>query len=300
MGWVIRAEDLTKFYGRNRGVQGLTLDVGPGEVFGFLGPNGAGKTTTIRLLLDLIRPTRGRLEVLGTDPREGGARLRRRIGYLPGELRLWERLTGGQLVTFLAGLRGMRDLRYPWRLAERLGLDLSRPVRELSKGNKQKVGLVQALMHRPELLVLDEPTSGLDPLVQQEFQALMRETTEAGATVFLSSHVLGEVQEVADRVGIIRDGRLVAVEDVDALRARAGTRVSLRFADPVPANEFAGLAGVHDVTADGPLLLCVVEGEVDPLVRAAARHHVVALTSTEADLEDVFLSYYREGERDAA
>ena len=217
---VVLTEDLTKFYGKHLGLDGLDLEVRPGEVFGFIGPNGAGKTTTIRLLVDLIRPTRGRLRVLGQDPRSGGATLRRRLSYLPGELPLDGRQSARELLTFLGNLRGGVAQKQIDRLAERLQLDLSRPIRGLSKGNKQKVGLVQAFMGDPELLILDEPSSGLDPLLQQEFLAMVREVRASGRTVFMSSHVLAEVEHVADRVGILRAGRLVAVEDIEVLRQR--------------------------------------------------------------------------------
>ena len=300
MGAAIDCAGLTKFYGHTRGVEDLDLTVEPGQVFGFLGPNGAGKTTTIRVLLDFIRPTRGHVEVLGLDPRRDGLQLRRRLGYLPGELALYERLTGQQLLGFFAGLRGLRNLDYAHELAERFGLDLSRPIHALSKGNKQKLGLVQAFLHRPELLVLDEPTSGLDPLVQQAFHRLAREVAAEGRTVFLSSHVLSEVQELADRAAIIRAGRLVAVEDMELLRARAGRHVELRFAGPVPAADFSSLADVRELQVKGPVVSCTVMGEVDALVKAAARHRVLALSCAEVDLEDVFLSYYRQEASDAA
>jgi ABC-2 type transport system ATP-binding protein len=299
---VVLTEDLTKFYGKHLGLDGLDLEVRPGEVFGFIGPNGAGKTTTIRLLLDLIRPTRGGLRVLGQDPRSGGAALRRRLSYLPGELPLNGRQSAGELLTFLGNLRGGVAQERIDQLAERLKLDLSRPIRGLSKGNKQKVGLVQAFMHDPELLILDEPSSGLDPLLQQEFLAMVREVRASGRTVFMSSHVLAEVEHVADRVGILRAGRLVAVEDIEVLRQRAVRRVEIRFAAPVPAAAFEGLADVRDVTVDGEVLHCVVDGKADALVKAAAEHTVLSLLSHEPDLEEIFLTYYqsKEGERDAA
>jgi ABC-2 type transport system ATP-binding protein len=300
IGAAIGCEGLTKFYGRTRGVEDLDLTVEPGQVFGFLGPNGAGKTTTIRLLLDFIRPTRGRVEVLDLDPRRDGLRLRRRLGYLPGELALYERLTGQQLLEFFASLRGLDDLGDGWALAERFGLDLSRQIHSLSKGNKQKLGLVQAFLHRPELLVLDEPTRGLDPLVQQAFHTLAREVAAEGRTVFLSSHVLSEVQELADQAAIIRAGRLVAVEDIDTLKARAGRHLELRFADPVPAADFEHLPGVHDLQVQGPVVSCTLEGEIDALVKTAARHRVLTLTSAEVGLEDVFLRHYRQEASDAA
>jgi ABC-2 type transport system ATP-binding protein len=301
MGAAICCLGLTKFYGHTRGVEGLDLTVESGQVFGFLGPNGAGKTTTIRVLLDFIRPTRGHVEVLGLDPRRDGLQLRRRLGYLPGELALYERLTGRQLLGFFAALRGLHDLGDGHELAERFGLDLSRPIHTLSKGNKQKFGLVQAFLHRPELLVLDEPTSGLDPLMQQAFHTLAREVAAEGRTVFLSSHVLSEVQELADRAAIIRDGHLVVVEDIEVLKARAGRQVQLRFAGPVPTDDFDHLPGVRDLRVEGPVVSCTVEGEVDALIKVAARHRVLAVSSAEVDLEDVFLRYYRqEGVSDAA
>ena len=242
MGDAIRTQGLTKYYGRHRGVAALDLAVRPGEVFGFLGPNGAGKTTTIRLLLDLIRPTGGRAEVLGMDTRSHSVEIRRRVGYLSGELALYENLTGRELVEYIANLRGLRDRRLAGQLCQRLDLDPAHHVHDLSRGNKQKLGLVLALMHRPELLVLDEPTSGLDPLVQQEFHRIVREATGEGRTVFLSSHVLSEVERMADRVGIIRDGRLVDLLKVSALKTQALRRFELDFARPVPAAVFAAAA----------------------------------------------------------
>ena len=296
----IQAEGLTKSYGRARGVVDLTFEVERGEVFGYLGPNGAGKTTTLRLLIDLIRPTAGRAVVLGLDARRESVEVRRHVGYVPGELALYPRLTGRQHLSFFASLRVGVDPRHVDELVERLDLDLDRPVADLSKGNRQKVGLVQALMHRPELLVLDEPTSGLDPLVQQEFYRLVRERTSAGGTVLLSSHVLSEVEHVADRVAIIREGRLVVVEDVAGLKTRAVRRVVVHFAAPVAAAPFASLAGVRSVEADGNALRFEVEGSLDTLVKAIAAHEVLDVVSHEPDLEEIFLSYYREGERGAA
>jgi ABC-2 type transport system ATP-binding protein len=296
----IQAEGLTKSYGSSRGVVDLAFEVERGEVFGYLGPNGAGKTTTIRLLLDLIRPTRGRASVLGLDARRDSVEVRRHVGYVPGELALYPRLTGREHLSFYASLRGGVDPRAVDDLVERLDLDLDRPVADLSKGNRQKIALAQALMHRPELLVLDEPTSGLDPLVQQEFYRLVRERTAAGGTVLLSSHVLSEVEHVADRVAIVREGRLVVVEDVADLKARAVRRLVVHFAAPVAAEPFASLPGVRSVEADGIALRFEVEGSLDTLVKAIAAHEVVDVVSHEPDLEEIFLSYYRERERGAA
>ncbi len=290
----IEAEGLTKIYrGGARGVEGLTLAVGRGEVFGFLGPNGAGKLTTIRMMLDLIRPTAGRLTILGRDARRGGAEVRSRMGYVPGDLRVYPKLTGRELVRYFARLRRMDGTGDADALAERLELDLDRPMRALSRGNRQKVGLVQAFMHRPELLVLDEPTSGLDPLMQQSFAALARETAARGGTVFLSSHVLSEVQHVADRVAVVREGRLELVETVDSLRARAPQRVEVTFAAPPPPDVVAGVAGVRELERHGDVVLMALEGPVDALIKRLAAFEVVGIDSHEADLEDVFLGLYR-------
>jgi ABC-2 type transport system ATP-binding protein len=252
-------------------------------------------------MLDLIRPTRGQITLFGTDPR-GDVQLRRRVGYLPGDLRLDEHLTPRELFTYFSRLRKLPDAGAGAALAERLELEVDRPIGGLSKGNRQKVGLVQALMHRPELLVLDEPTSGLDPLVQQTFYELLAEAKADGATVFLSSHVMPEVQHVADRVAVVREGRLVLVDTVETLRSRALTRVEVTFSGPAPPpGAFAALAGVRELHRSGRTVLLSLQGEADPLVKALARYRVVTLDSHEADLEDVFLELYRhEEERDAA
>jgi ABC-2 type transport system ATP-binding protein len=283
---------LTKFYGTNRGVLELSLDVPRGVVFGFLGPNGAGKSTTIRVLLDLIRPTSGRATVLGLDSRKDSVEIHRRVGYLPGELSLYPRLTARKLFEYFGNLRGARDRARAESLADRFDLPLERPIRSLSRGNKQKVGLVQAFAHRPELLILDEPTSGLDPLMQQVFNSLVRETVAEGGTVFLSSHVLSEVQDIADRAAIIRDGRLVAAEEIDDLRGRAVRELEVRFASAPPRAELVAVPGVLETVVEGNVARLRLEGSPDALVKALARHEVVDLTSHEPDLEDVFLSYY--------
>jgi ABC-2 type transport system ATP-binding protein len=290
----IRTDELVKTYGRARarGLVGLDLEVRAGEVYGFLGPNGAGKSTTIRILLDLIRPTSGRASVLGAEPRAAGPDLRRRIGYLAGDFVVDGRQTGAQLLSYLGNLRGGVPRARIDELAQRLGLDLGRRIKDLSKGNRQKVGVVQAFMHAPELLILDEPTSGLDPFLQQEFVEMVREAKRAGQTVFMSSHVMSEVQQTADRVGFIREGRLVAVEAVEDLRERAVRRVEIHFEEPVPVAEFADLPGVSDVTVDGATLRCRLDGRADALVKAAARHTVVGLLSEEPDLEELFFTYY--------
>jgi ABC-2 type transport system ATP-binding protein len=266
----------------------------------YLRTNGAGKTTTIRLIIDLIRPTSGRIEVFGRDPRRDVA-IRRRIGYLPGDLRLYERLTARELCLYFAHLRGVRGSGRTEEYAARLELPLDRAIGSLSKGNRQKVGLVQAFLHEPDLLVLDEPTAGLDPLIQQTFYRLIGEARQAGATVFLSSHVLPEVQHVADRVALIREGRLAVVAAVDDLRARAFARVEATFGSLPPAGAFTDVAGVREIERHGQTVLFALRGEADALIKALARFRVVSVDSHEADLEDIFLDLYRgEETRDAA
>lgn len=297
---VIQTENLVKTYGRNRGLTGLDLRVEPGEVYGFLGPNGAGKSTAIRLLLDLIRPTSGRIKVLGADPRRNGVALRRRIGYLAGDFVTDGRQTPRELLTYLGNLRGGVPRARVEELAARLDLDLNRRIRGLSKGNRQKVGIVQAFMHDPELLILDEPTSGLDPFLQQEFVAMVHEARAAGRTVFMSSHVMGEVQQTADRVGVIRDGRLATVARVEELRERAVRRVEIHFDGPVTEAEFAALPGVSEVSVVGTTLHCRLDGRADALVKAAAGHTVVGLLSEEPDLEELFFGSYARKEATGA
>ena len=291
----IATSALAKTYrGGVQALVGLDLEVERGEVFGFLGPNGAGKSTTIRLLLDLIRPTAGQATVLGHDSRADGVEARRHIGYLPGDLRLYDRLTGGDQLDSLARLRG-GDAPLRNELVERFGVPLDRPIRELSKGNRQKLGVVQAFMHRPELLILDEPTSGLDPLLQEEFRLLLRETAADGRAVFLSSHSLDEVQHVSDRIGIIRAGRLIDVDSVASLRERALRHVQITFAAPADPDPFAAIEGVRVQQVDGTVLrLTAPEPAMDGVVKAAARSTLVDLVSAPAELEEIFLDLYRE------
>jgi ABC-2 type transport system ATP-binding protein len=299
VGSAITTSALTKRYGRHTALDGVDLEVGRGEVFGLIGPNGAGKTTVMRILVDLLRPTSGSATVLGFDSRRDGVEVRRRVGYLPGELSLYEDLTPARHLALLADLRGRPDID-PRPLAERLKLDLHRPIRALSKGNRQKVGLVQAFMHEPELLILDEPTGGLDPLVQHEFSTLLDEARARGATVFLSSHVLSEVERLADRVGLVREGRLVTVDDLGRLKARVTRRLDLHLAAPAPPNAFRGVPGVRSVERDGDRVTLVLTGSADAAVKEAARYDVVALTSREPDLDDIFLELYAGEAADAA
>ena len=289
---IIETERLTKSYGSHRGIIEVNLVVQQGEVFGFLGPNGAGKTTTIRTFLDLIRPTSGIARVFGIESSADPVAIHRRIGYIPGEFTLYDRLTGGQTIEYFGNLRGGVDPAYRAALIERFDVDPSRKFKEYSKGNKQKIGLVIALQHRPELLVLDEPTSGLDPLVQQSFYALVREAQAEGRTVFLSSHILSEVERTCDRVAIIRDGRLVKVDSVEGLRDLAHHEVELRFVDGVPAEAFEGLPGVSKVVVQDHVLRMRVSGPITPVVQAAARYELLDFVSREPTLEETFLAQY--------
>jgi ABC-2 type transport system ATP-binding protein len=288
----IRTRGLSKHYGDTVALDGLDLDVQAGEVFGFLGPNGAGKTTTIRLLLDVLRPTAGTATVLGLDPRADGIELRKRVGYLPGDFVVDGRQTPRQFLTYLANLRGGLPAGAYETIAARLELELDSRIGSLSKGNRQKVGLTQAFMHAPELLILDEPTSGLDPVVAREFLAMVAEARNAGQTVFMSSHVLSEVQTSADRAGIIRKGTLIAIDEVDELRSRALRQVRVVFDQPVTAAEFQSIANLTDVTTDGPVLRCRLVGEADELIKALGRHRVIDLISEEPQLEELFFHYY--------
>jgi ABC-2 type transport system ATP-binding protein len=289
----IRCVGLSKRFGRVAALDGLDLEVPSGAVVGYLGPNGAGKSTTIRILLDLARPDGGDVRVLGADPRQAGAMLRRRIGYLPGELRLDERLTVAETLRSWGRLRGtVVEASYVDELCGRLDLDQTRETRGLSSGNRRKVGLVGAFMARPELLVLDEPTGGVDPLVQAEFLALVADARDAGATVFLSSHVLSEVQRVADHVIVIRAGRVVATGAVDELRQGARQPFTAWFTDTPPVAELAAIRGLADLQVRGPAVSGVIEGSPNPLLAVLARHSVEHVLMPEPDLEDAFLQFY--------
>jgi ABC-2 type transport system ATP-binding protein len=297
---LIQIEQLTKSYGSHRGIVDIDLEVEQGEAFGFLGPNGAGKTTTIRTLLDHIRPTSGRARIFGIDTTVDPVAIHRRLGYLPGEFALYDKLTGGQTLDYFANLRGGVDRLYQQDLIARLDVDPSRRFREYSKGNKQKIGLIIALQHRPDLLLLDEPTSGLDPLIQQVFYAVIREAKAEGRTVFLSSHILSEVEKTCDRVAIIRDGRLARVDHTEALRDLAHHQVELVFTGEVPVAEFSALPGVSDVVAEDHVLRMRVSGSITPVVRAAARFDLADFVSREPSLEETFLAEYGKDAVEAA
>lgn len=291
----IETDQLTKFYGSHRGIEDVTMAVEQGEVFGFLGPNGAGKTTTIRTLLDLLHPTRGSAQIFGLDSRRQSVAIRARIGNLPGDFGYGKLATGREAVSLLARLRGVEDLGRAESLALRFRADLERPLGELSRGNRQKVGLILALFHRPDLLILDEPTSGLDPLMQEQFLTLVGEERERGCAVFLSSHELDEVERVCDRVGIIRDGKLIAVERVADLLARTPRRASVEFTERIDPAELRTCPGVTDLEfADGRVTFRFV-GDPDPVIKAIARHTVADLEFARPTLEEVFLTYYQDG-----
>jgi ABC-2 type transport system ATP-binding protein len=293
---MIETNGLTKTYGGARGIRDVSLTVAEGEIFGFLGPNGAGKTTMIRLLLGLLRPTAGHATIGGHDCWSDGVAVKRLVGYLPGEFALDPGLTGAQILTYLANLRGGVDAAYQRHLVERLGLDLTKRFRDYSRGNKQKVGLVQAFMSRPRLLILDEPTGGLDPLNQQTFYEMVADAHAAGATVFLSSHILPEVEHLCQRVGIIREGRLVTVDQVAALSDLKQHTVELTFPDHVESAMFAALPGARDlvVLPDERTLRLTVAGDLHELIQLAARQGATNIASRTPSLEEIFLRYYEQ------
>ena len=291
---IIEVNKLNKSYGGKRGIVDVSFDVAEGEVFGFLGPNGAGKTTTIRILMALIRADGGTARVAGLDCWTQSVDIKRLVGYIPGEPALDPNLTGGQILEYFANLRGGVDRAYVKKLVDRFELDTSRRFRQYSTGNKRKVVLIQAFMHRPRVLILDEPTSGLDPLNQQQFDEMVKEAREEGRTVFLSSHVLSEVEKTCSRVGIIREGRLVRVGGVSELKEIKRYEVTITFAQPVSAETFRSVEGVSDVEAlnNGHAVRIAVQGPADAVIKAAARYPVVSFNSYEPSLEDIFLKYY--------
>lgn len=292
---VIETRNLTMYYGRHRGIENVDLRIEQGEVFGFLGPNGAGKTTTLRVLLDVIRPTVGQALVFGMDSREKGRDIRQRVGYLPGELSLPDHLTARQFFQVIAGVRGLKDGPYQQMLCERLQLDPTRRIREFSRGNKQKVGLIAALMHRPELLILDEPTTGLDPLIQRTVLELVRETRTDGRTVFFSSHILSEVQTVCNRVGIIRDGRLISVEHVDTLVRQKFRRLRLTL-EQTPPTALFDTSGVKEIDRfDNTVTLQIHDG-IQAVMETAIRYGLRDVEEQPVTLEEIFMTYYGQGQ----
>ena len=298
---IIETDGLTKRYGSKRGITNVSLQVDEGEVFGFLGPNGAGKTTTIRLLMAMLHADAGAARIAGLDVWDQSVAVKRLVGYLPGELAMDAGLTGGQILEYFGHLRGGVDQTYLKQLIARLDVDPSRKFRQYSSGNKRKIGLIQAFMHRPRLLLLDQPTNGLDPLNQQEFARMVREVRADGRTVFLSSHVLTEVEQTCSRVAIIREGQLVRTGMVDELKDIKRHEITITFADAAPVEEFRKIEGVAEVEplGDGHTLRLAVQGAADAVIKAAAQHSVVSLSSHEPSLEDIFMRYY-EGASTAA
>ncbi|MDJ0792579.1 MAG: ABC transporter ATP-binding protein [Acidimicrobiia bacterium] len=294
MAHAIQTSGLTKYYGDAPGIVDLDLEVHVGEVFGFLGPNGAGKTTTIRTLMNFLFPTSGSGTVLGLDIVRDTTDIRRRTGYLPGDLAMYDAMTAREYLIYFSNLRGLDANAEMENLADRFDLDLDRKIKDYSTGNRQKVGVVNAFMHRPELYILDEPTAGLDPLMQQEFQELVREVKSDGATMFLSSHILPEVDKIADRVGIVRESKLIAVDTLESFKAQAHQSITLQFIEPVDVSVFSSLPGVTSAEArnGGTVMALTVKGEMDAVVKAAAARHVESISTRADELEEVFLSYY--------
>jgi len=287
---------LTKHYGSSRGIEDITFDVHHGEVLGFLGPNGSGKTTALRTLVGLIHAKSGAARMLGRDALKPSPELRESVGYLPGSLGLYSSMTGMDFLRFLANVRRRDCDEEINRLAHRLKVDLERRIQDLSKGNRQKIGVIQAFMHRPQVLLLDEPTSGLDPLVQHEFEDLLDEAKAWGAAIILSSHVLSEVEHLADRVAIINEGRLLVVAEVSTLKERALRSVDLHFGEPPPLDDFRSLDGVRDVSRHGNMLTCSISGSEHDLLVTAVRHGVVTVTTREPSLDEVFLRFVTTGQ----
>jgi len=288
----IETDRLTKFYGHQRGIEDLSISINRGEVFGLLGPNGAGKTTTIRLLLCLIKPTNGTIKLLGKDVNYGTTEILEEIGYLPSDFVTYQDMTVGQILRYFNHLRSKPFISLS-ELCEQFNLQLDRRVRELSRGNRQKIGIVQAFMHDPDLIILDEPSTGLDPLLQKEFQQLVKKRKAAGATQFISSHLLSEVETLCDRIGIIKDGKLVTVETVSSLKTRSVQNIEITFFEDVEVDEFERINGVSNVIKEDKDIRLTVVGEMDTVIKVISRHRVLKIRSTEPSLEEIFLRYYK-------
>ncbi|MFL5654884.1 MAG: ATP-binding cassette domain-containing protein [Ktedonobacteraceae bacterium] len=293
---IIVIDQLKKSYGKIQAVKGISMSVERGEIFGFLGPNGAGKTTTIRCMLDVIRPTSGTIRVLGLDAQRDKLALHQYIGYLPGDVRLPGNMTGKQIINYFSRLQGREPVLLK-DLVARFDVEMKRPLKGYSKGMRQKIGIVLAFMCDPDVLILDEPTSGLDPLLQKVFNEFLLEEQARGKTIFMSSHIMSDVEKVCHRVAVIRQGELVTVEEVETLREKAGQRVTVEFGDPVTEEELARIPGVSMVKQTNRHYQFNMSGNMDPLIKALSRHEVIRLQAEEAPLEEVFLKFYEEPEK---
>jgi len=289
---IIKISKLTKFYGKTLGVSDLDLEIKRGETFGFLGPNGAGKTTTIRMILDFIRPTSGNAMVFGQSTSSNSVAIKKRVGYLPGELEFYKKMKGSEILHYFSNLRSGVDWDHVESLAKRLDYDMNKPVRSLSSGNKHKLGLIQAFMHKPDLLILDEPTSGLDPLMQQEFYKMVNDFRDEGGTAFISSHILPEVEKICDRVGFIRKGKLIDVQNVNDLKVKMVREIEITVEGVFDVNDLNSLDGVSGVKKENGLIKCKVSGSMDKLIKTAAKYNVKDMVCREPNLEDIFFTYY--------
>lgn len=286
----IRTENLTKFYGKIRGIENVSITVHPGEIFGFLGPNGAGKTTTIRLFLDLIRPTRGRAEIFGLETQKNSLKIKSRIGYIPGDLSLYDTMSGKRFLQFVSSLRTKEPVMAD-ALCERFQVTVDRKIKEYSKGMKQKIGIVQAFMHDPELVIMDEPTLGLDPLMQREFYTFLKEEQEKGRTFFISSHILSEVEKVCDRVGIVREGNIVAIEDVETLKKKSGRLMEVTFSNDITEEDF-NIPQISVVSIEDRTVRFKVTGNMDDVIKHLSHFEIKDLVSKGVSVEDIFMHYY--------
>jgi ABC-2 type transport system ATP-binding protein len=296
---VIEITQLRKAYGRIQAVKGISISVERGEIFGFLGPNGAGKTTTIRCMLDVIRPTAGSIRVLGLDAQHDTMALHQHIGYLPGDVRLPGDMTGRQAINYFSRLQGLEPVLLD-KLVQRFDVEMKRPLRNYSKGMRQKIGIVLAFMCDPQVLILDEPTSGLDPLLQRTFNAFLLEEQARGKTIFMSSHIMGDVEKICQRVAVIREGELVTVEKVETLREKAGQRVTVEFGDQVTVEDLTPISGVSNVSSTNGAYHFNMGGSMDPLIKALSQHEVIRLQVEEAPLEEVFLKFYEESQAETS
>ncbi len=294
MANIIKTSKLSKTFGKKTVLSDLSLEVKEGEVFGYLGPNGAGKSTTIKLLLNFINPTQGLIKVLNLDPQKNIVDIMKNTGYLSGEIHLYENLTGQEHLKYQAGLRKNVDWTYVKTLAERFQSDLSKPIRTLSHGNKQKIALIAAFMSKPRLIILDEPTTGLDPLVQREFYSLVSEVNKSGSTLFISSHILPEVERVCHRVAILREGKLIVTEDIDSLKSKAVRPLEIHFAKSIQKGSFANIEGIKNILIDKEILRCDIVGSLDKFIKELAKYEVLNIITREPDLEQIFLNYYSE------